>query len=162
MGMKCLTIAELHSEHEPVLVVSPVTYKTPHTSRSPRTYRMKKFCQIIALSGLPKTCLDGFLAEEIKQRTFVQNGHEHVEFNFRVVKFPERAQLNLQTPPSSLVHHWLGEGRAGLNLNLKLIGHGTILKFSLTLVLSTVCLGSTKKFLCLCWKLKHVNLLEMT
>ena len=55
----------------------------------------------------------------------------HVEFNVRVANYAERAQLTLQNPPNSYIQHWLGDGRAGLNLEL--IGHGSSIKVLLQL-----------------------------
>ena len=60
-------------------------------------------------------------------RTFLKSGHPHVEFNVKVASYAERFKLALMNPLATDVNHWLGDGRAGLNLEL--IGHGSLAPF---------------------------------
>jgi hypothetical protein len=63
-----------------------------------------------------------YLEGDQRQRTVLQAGKEFKEFNVRVANYPERPMLALPFPLPIDFSHWLGAGRAGLNLEL--IGHG--------------------------------------
>ena len=84
------------------------------------------------------------------------------------------AVLAKEANQDSLLHsgHWLVDwkdffaiGKEGRRVDKQEMPGCCRQNFSLSVLqapaFSTVCLGSTNK-LCLCWKLKHVNLLEMT
>ena len=65
---------------------------------------------------------DTFINSEMQQKTIIQSGQEHLEFNVIVSSYPERASLTLPNPLPGNVRRWLGTGNTGLLLVLT--GHG--------------------------------------
>ena len=104
-------------------LIPPVNKKTPVIARQPRK-DLLVFFQTIVASSAPHSCnLHSFLDDELKQRTSLQCGHPHVEFNVKVAFHPERGKLAFPDPLATDVNHWRGTGRSGLKLEL--IGHGS-------------------------------------
>ena len=79
-----------------------------------------------------------YLQREFCKRTVIQAGKECAEFNVRVANYAERPMLALPSPLAIDVNHWLGTGRAGLNLQL--IGYGLSQRVLLELSSLPTCL----------------------
>ena len=64
-----------------------------------------------------------FITRKFAWRTIHQAGKPFLEFNVRVMNYPERLLLALPSPLSVDINHWFGVGQVGLNLEV--IGCGT-------------------------------------
>ena len=132
--MECLKVL---IGSEITVVVPPTSAKegSPKAAREPRKRILSDFRRVI-MSSAPD-CLSShderqlFIASEMRQRTIHQSGQQHVEFNTRVVNYPERAYLELLNPLDHDIFRMLGNGNAGLNLEV--LGHGTTTRVLLKL-----------------------------
>jgi len=107
--------------------VTVVVDASPPASRLDQSSPATKSCRTL-LDGFGKAVLvacpgslasrrerDEAIARDFERRTIHQAGKPFVEFNVRVINYPERPLLALPSPLSVDIDHWLGAGRAGLN-----------------------------------------------
>ena len=127
-GVRWLWIAEvlrLMDSNQCTLVVPPSDYKQPKDTRVPSNVvrdGIRRMIRATAWSDYSASEKDAFVGAVFGGDGILREGKQYHELNVRVMTYAERHILDAVDPLSNDISHMLGNGNAGLNLEIKGIG----------------------------------------